>query len=171
MKEDLLKAQMIIEIVAKYFCVLYAEVISKDQHEEITKARKIAMYFIYQNTKLTLTRIGSLFEGRSLSGKKDHATITFAIRTVNDRIDTEPIFRQEIKELKILIKGGDIKTRKISFNIVQKCNIYVFTPFRKFEVSLKSEVIQEPIMRFVSPFIETSPCNNLPYHGYSHITS
>lgn len=76
----------------------------KNRKIEIVKARQIAMYFIYYYSKkykweLTLKNIGYL------CGKKDHSTVLHSLKMVNNYIETEKDYREEIEEIKKLIES------------------------------------------------------------------
>mgnify|MGYP000269615402 CR=1 FL=1 len=71
---------------------------SKTRKREITQARQISMYFAKQLTKASLKNIGAYFGGR------DHSTVIHACQTVNDLIDTDKRFKEDVEELEKRIK-------------------------------------------------------------------
>lgn len=85
-----------------YICIKYniqREVLeSKLRKREVVVARQICCYFLQKRCKLPLKTIGRLFGGR------DHSTVIYAINTINDLMDTQKAFKQEIKELDEEIK-------------------------------------------------------------------
>ena len=65
----------------------------KARKKEIVIARQVAMYFSKDFTNNSLKSIGFHFGGR------DHSTVIHAVQSVNDMIDTDSIFRKNIKEI------------------------------------------------------------------------
>ncbi|MBO6034424.1 MAG: chromosomal replication initiator protein DnaA, partial [Paludibacteraceae bacterium] len=65
----------------------------------IVQARQVAMYFAKIKTKDSLTTIGTTI------GKRNHATVLHACKTVQDLIDTDKSFRSSIEELNRMFKN------------------------------------------------------------------
>ena len=88
------------KVVCDYFSIPIDVLNSKTRKREIVQARQLAMFFSKEHTKSSLATIGHY------CGKKDHATVLHAVRTVRDLIDTDRQFKQYYKELdkKIRIK-------------------------------------------------------------------
>ena len=62
-----------------------------------TEARQCAMWLRHYHTKDNLAAIGKIYGGR------DHATVLYAVKTVNNLIETDKIFREKVEEtLKLL---------------------------------------------------------------------
>ena len=91
-----------IEYIQKLVCDFYnipvEAVKSKTRKREIVQARQIAMYFTKDLTKASLKNIGIFFGGR------DHSTVIHACQTVNDLIETDKKFRQDVEEIEKRIK-------------------------------------------------------------------
>ena len=66
---------------------------TKTRKREVVQARYLAMYFCKSYTKASLSFIGSQI------GKKDHATVLYACKVVNDMMETDRKFRIEVEEL------------------------------------------------------------------------
>jgi chromosomal replication initiator protein len=81
------------KVVADYFGLTIVEIQSKTRKREIVQARQLAMFFSKKFTKSSLTTIGHEL------GKKDHATVLHACRTVNNLLDTDKQFRYSVEEL------------------------------------------------------------------------
>ncbi len=79
--------------VAAYFGLTVDEIISKTRKREIVQARQIAMYFCRNFTKASLASIGAQI------GRKDHATVLHACKTVEDLMETDKLFRQHVTEI------------------------------------------------------------------------
>ena len=75
---------------------------ARTRKREIVQARQIAMYFSKQLTKHSLKAIGQHFGGR------DHSTVIHAVRSVEDQIDTDPLFRETVERVR---KKIDLQTR------------------------------------------------------------
>ncbi len=86
------------KVVADYFGLTIAAIQSKTRKREIVQARQLAMYFSKKFTKSSLTTIGHQL------GKKDHATVLHACRTVNNLLDTDKEFRNSVQELEKRIR-------------------------------------------------------------------
>ena len=81
------------DVVSKYFNISIEEMKDKARKKEIVIARQVAMYFSKDFTNNSLKSIGFHFGGR------DHSTVIHAVQSVNDMIDTDSIFRKNIKEI------------------------------------------------------------------------
>jgi len=81
------------KIVADYFGISIDNLQSNSRKREIVQARQIAMYFSKKFTKLSLSAIGLQ------TGHKDHATVLYACRTINNLIDTDKRFKKYISEI------------------------------------------------------------------------
>lgn len=81
------------KVVCDYFGLPLEAIHSKTRKREIVQARQLAMYFSKKMTKSSLATIGQH------CGKKDHATVLHACRTVNNLIDTDKRFRNYVEEL------------------------------------------------------------------------
>ena len=86
------------KIVCDYFNLPLEVINSKTRKREIVQARQLSMYFAKKHTKASLANIGTH------CGKKDHATVLHACRTVNNLIDTDKQFRIYVEELDKKIK-------------------------------------------------------------------
>ena len=86
------------KIVCDYFNMPIDSLQSRTRKREIVQARQIAMYFSKSLTKSSLASIGSQI------GKKDHATVLHACKTVNNMIDTDKQFRFDMEEIEKRLK-------------------------------------------------------------------
>ena len=66
---------------------------SKTRKRHIVQARQLAMFFAKKYTKASLASIGSQI------GKRDHATVLHACKTVNNLIDTDKQFRAFVNDI------------------------------------------------------------------------
>ncbi len=85
--------EMIQKVVSKYFDMDVATLQSKTRKRHIVQARQLAMYFAKRLTKASLASIGAQI------GKRDHATVLHACRTVDNLSETDRQFRKYVEEL------------------------------------------------------------------------
>jgi chromosomal replication initiator protein len=86
------------KVVCNYFSMSVDVLSSKTRKREIVQARQIAMYFAKNMTKCSLAVIGNAI------GNKDHATVLHACKTVNNLIDTDKNFKQDLEEIEKRLK-------------------------------------------------------------------
>jgi len=67
---------------------------AKTRKQEIVTARQIAMYLAKELTNSSLKTIGLHFGGR------DHSTVIHAYQSVEDRLNTDAVFKQNVEQLK-----------------------------------------------------------------------
>jgi len=84
--------------VSNYFKVELKDIHSKSRKQEIAKARQITMFLCKKHTNYSYAHIGSII------GKRDHATVLHACRTVQDQIDIDKSFRSTMNDLENLLK-------------------------------------------------------------------
>ena len=81
------------KVVSDYFEMDVATLQSKTRKRHIVQARQLAMFFAKKFTKASLASIGSQI------GKRDHATVLHACKTVDNLADTDKQFRKYIEDL------------------------------------------------------------------------
>lgn len=86
------------KIVCEYYKIPVDQMQGKTRKREIVQARQVSMYFSKNLTKASLASIGSCIGG------KDHATVLHACKTVNNLIDTDRHFRNQILEIEKKLK-------------------------------------------------------------------
>ncbi len=86
------------KIVCDYFGIPVDRISSKTRKREVVQARQLAMYFSKKLTKSSLASIGLQ------CGNKDHATVLHACRTVNNLIETDKKYKNNVDELEKKIK-------------------------------------------------------------------
>ncbi len=79
--------------VCEYFKVKMEDIQSKTRKRDVVQARQLAMYFAKQYTKASLASIGSQI------GKRDHATVLHACKTVKNLQETDKQFRGYIEDI------------------------------------------------------------------------
>ncbi|TKG94366.1 chromosomal replication initiator protein DnaA [Puteibacter caeruleilacunae] len=81
------------KVVCEYFGLPADSLQAKTRKREIVQARQIAMYFSKNMTKASLASIGAQI------GKKDHATVLHACKTVRNLKDTDKSFRNYVDDI------------------------------------------------------------------------
>jgi chromosomal replication initiator protein len=81
---------LIRERVARAWDVTPDSLSSKRRTREITEPRQVAMYLIRELLDRSLQNIGALFGGR------DHSTVIYAIRKVEERMGEDPEFAERV---------------------------------------------------------------------------
>lgn len=88
------------KVVCDYYHLDNETFQARTRKREIVQARQLAMYFCKNCTKESLSTIGSQI------GKKDHTTVLYACKAVNDLMETDREFRMEVEEIQRKIYGG-----------------------------------------------------------------
>ena len=81
------------KVVSKYFDMDVATLQSKTRKRHIVQARQLAMFFAKRMTKSSLASIGSQI------GKRDHATVLHACKTVDNLTETDKQFKKYVEDL------------------------------------------------------------------------
>jgi chromosomal replication initiator protein len=79
--------------VSDYFQMEVSTLQSKTRKRHIVQARQLAMFFAKKFTKASLASIGSQI------GKRDHATVLHACKTVDNLSSTDKQFRKYVEDL------------------------------------------------------------------------
>ncbi len=89
-----------IESVVCDFYNIKSELIhTASRKRQIVQARQVTMYLSKNYTEMSLAQIGSLI------GKKNHATVLHACRTVKEQMEVDKMFREEIAEIEKKLKS------------------------------------------------------------------
>lgn len=88
----------IIHVVSENQSVDPESLIERGRRQDISLARQVAMYFSRKMTDLSYASIGQRFGGR------DHSTVIHACRKVEDLIDVEPGFEDDLVSLRSEIR-------------------------------------------------------------------
>ena len=81
------------KVVSDYFQMDVETLQSKTRRRHIVQARQLAMYFAKKFTKASLASIGNQI------GKRDHATVLHACKTVDNLTFTDKQFRKYVEDL------------------------------------------------------------------------
>ena len=85
--------EYIINIVCGYFNISTEQLALKTRKHQIVEARQIAMFLSKKYSNASLASIGQQ------CGKKDHATVHHACKTVSDRLETDRQFKAMLAEI------------------------------------------------------------------------
>jgi len=88
---------LIKKIVSEYFKVSINLINSTTRKREVVQARQLVMFFAKKYTKGSLENIGTN------CGNKDHATVLYACKTVNNLLDTDKQYRKCVDEIEKII--------------------------------------------------------------------
>ncbi len=91
--EPKIQIQTIINAVTDFYGVKMTDLQSKRRQRSIALPRQLCMYLARRNTRYSLEEIGGYFGGR------DHTTVMHAVRTIDDRRDTDEEFAGVIRTL------------------------------------------------------------------------
>jgi len=89
-----LTIEQIIQMTAKHFNVPEERFMKKDRKKHVALARQVAMYLSVELTNHSTVNIGLHFGGR------DHTTVIYAHRMINEKMENDNTFKKKIKELR-----------------------------------------------------------------------
>ncbi len=87
------------KVVSEYFGMKAQELRTKKRTKEVANARQIAMYIAKQHTQLSLSEIGRCFGG------KDHATVIYACKQIEDRRSRDENLNKTIENINKKLRG------------------------------------------------------------------
>jgi chromosomal replication initiator protein len=90
--------QNIQQLVSDHLKIPVEKIQGKTRKREVVMARQLSMYLAKQHTKSSLKAIGDNFGGR------DHSTVIYSCKTVEDLIDTDPRVKDALYELEKKVK-------------------------------------------------------------------
>ena len=85
-------ASVVIELVCRNFKVSREDLVSRSRKKRISQSRQVAMFLLRKFTKESLSSIGQRFN-------RDHATVMYALQSVEKRLSSSPSFRYQIEYL------------------------------------------------------------------------
>ena len=85
-------------LVAEYFKVPVEKLAGKTRKRSIVIARQLSMYLAKNMTNQSLKAIGDNFGGR------DHSTVIYSCKTVQDLLDTDQVFKDTVADLEKKLK-------------------------------------------------------------------
>ncbi len=93
-KSKQLTIEQIIQMTSKHFNVPEERFMKKDRKKHVALARQVAMYLSVELTNLSTVNIGLHFGGR------DHTTVIYAHRMINQKINSEKSLKEKVAELR-----------------------------------------------------------------------
>ena len=87
-----IKPEKVVNAVCEYFDITTKMLFGKSRERHICEPRHIAMYVIRKHCKKGTIFIGNMF-GR------DHTSVCHACQVINNKLDTEPAFKQELQQV------------------------------------------------------------------------
>jgi len=96
-----LSPERIRETVARRWRVQAEALASKRRTRDLMVPRQVAMYLIKETLDTSLVRIGELFGGR------DHSTVIHSIRKVEDQMESDPVFREQVDAARAECRNTD----------------------------------------------------------------
>ena len=95
------KFMVIKDIICEYYNISFDLIKVHNKRREIVTKRQVLQYFLQNYTRLTLIEIGKKTGGNHVY---NHATILHSKEVINDLINSDRLFRNEIREIKLLIE-------------------------------------------------------------------
>lgn len=89
---------LIQDVVCNFYNIKPDLIHTASRKREIVQARQVTMYLSKQYTEMPFAQIGTLI------GKKNHATVLHACRTVREQMEVDKNFRDEISEIELKLK-------------------------------------------------------------------
>ena len=93
-----LTVDSISDVVCKHFNIKTELLQTASRKREIVQARQVAMYLSKLYTEMSLAQIGAVI------GKKNHATVLHACKTVKDQLQVDKSFRDDLEEIEKILK-------------------------------------------------------------------
>lgn len=85
--------EYIVNVVCEYFGISIDQIASSSRKQQVVQARQVAMYLSKKHSSESLTSIGMQ------CGKKDHATVHHACKTISDRLETDKQFKATLADI------------------------------------------------------------------------
>jgi chromosomal replication initiator protein len=95
-----ISVENILQMVAEHFDIDLKKMQGNTRKREVVVARQLSMYLAKAYTKTSLKMIGNHFGG------KDHSTVIYSCRAVQDLIDTDAKFKTAVESLERRLKLG-----------------------------------------------------------------
>jgi len=89
--------QAVLQAIAQYFDLPTEALTGKSRAKEIAEARHIAMYLLREDAHQRVTEIGTLL------GDRDHSTVIYGLRKIDNVLTTDPQFTRQIADIRTLL--------------------------------------------------------------------
>lgn len=90
--------ERIVSVVADQYGYSFGMMTSRDRTQRVAEARHIAIYLARELTDSTVVELGEVL-------KRDHGSITYAVASIKERIETEPLLAARVERIRGLVKG------------------------------------------------------------------
>lgn len=84
----------VLRITAKHYGLEPSDLTSKGRRQELVTPRQVAMYLIRETTAHSFPEIGAFFGGR------DHSTVLYAVKKIQERLDSDADLAKTLTELR-----------------------------------------------------------------------
>ena len=101
------RATHVRRIVSEHFHLTSEEICSDSRKAKYVMPRQVAMYFSFRMTDLSLTQIAEFY------GRKDHTTVSHAVKKIMNLIETNEFFRSAIEKLETKIIGCNLSLEEM----------------------------------------------------------
>ncbi|MDR3337757.1 MAG: chromosomal replication initiator protein DnaA [Treponema sp.] len=102
-KQTNISVDTIIRVVADYFSLAMNDIKGKKRSQNIVLPRQLAMYITREITEYSTTEVGQFFGGR------DHTTVMYSCKQIEERIHADPTLDSTIQTLIRMIKEYNTK--------------------------------------------------------------
>ena len=92
-EKEPISVEKIVKTVAEYYNVDVNSINTKSRKREIVLVRQTAMFLAKKHLDLSTSKIGQQI------GRRDHATVLHACKTISNLLDTNKQFRSELNEI------------------------------------------------------------------------
>jgi chromosomal replication initiator protein len=99
-----MSVELIQRVVAEYFSLSQNDLKGKKRAQNIVLPRQLSMYIARELTEYSTTEIGQAFGGR------DHTTVMYSYRQIEERMRADPTLEPTIESLKRLVKEAGTKS-------------------------------------------------------------
>ncbi len=93
-----LSLEDVLDAVAGYYHLRPVDLKSPSRAKDISHARQVGIYLIRSVTEASFPKIGELLGGRK------HTTILYGYEKIREELETRPVLKQQIEEIKLRIK-------------------------------------------------------------------
>jgi chromosomal replication initiator protein len=83
----------IIGLVTDFYNIRLSDLQSKRRHKSIAVPRQVSMYLSRKRTRFSLEQIGNYLGGR------DHTTVMYAVKVIEQRLDQDPVFARDVEQI------------------------------------------------------------------------
>ena len=90
----------IIKKVADYYGIEVSALNTRSRKREVVLVRQISMYLAKKYLDMSTSKIGQYI------GKRDHATVLHACKTITNLADTDKQFRSELNEIDLSLQSA-----------------------------------------------------------------